>query len=65
MPVIRIPQEHWEEVWYFLTGTGPISRLNDKPIYEVSERQVRLLRKKKLPFEIVHDANGRARRKHA
>jgi len=66
MAIIRIPPQHWEEVWDYLVGTGPISRVSEDTVYYVSDRQVRLLRKKKLPFQLIQAANGSARkRKHA
>lgn len=58
MPTIRIPPKHWGRVWRALVASGPISRLEQEPIYLVSEEQLRLLRRKKLPFEIVPPANG-------
>jgi hypothetical protein len=66
MPTIRIPQEHWGKVWRALVASGPISRISQEPIYLVSERQVHMLRRKKLPFELLPPADGqRARPKHA
>jgi hypothetical protein len=59
MPTIRIPQEHWGKVWRALVAAGPISRLSKEPVYLVTDRQVRLLRRKKLPFELVPPADGR------
>jgi len=65
MPFIRIPEDHWEKVWDFLVGTGPISRVSQEPEYFVSERQVQLLRRKKLPFHLIDGPNGSApKRKH-
>jgi hypothetical protein len=58
MPIIRIPQEHWGKVWRALVASGPISRISREPIYQISERQARLLRRKKLPFQIVSPSNG-------
>lgn len=63
MPTIRIPQEHWGKVWRTLVAAGPISRISQEPIYFVGEEHVRLLRKRKLPFEIVETPNGRKARK--
>jgi hypothetical protein len=57
MPTIRIPQEQWGKVWRALIAAGPISRLSQEPMYLVSDRQVRLLRRKKLPFDLVPPAN--------
>jgi hypothetical protein len=59
VPTIRIPQEHWGKVWRALVASGPISRLSDEPVYQVSDEQLRLLRRKKLPFELVVPANDR------
>jgi hypothetical protein len=58
MPAIRIPEAHWGKVWRALVASGPISRISQEPIYVVSDRQLRLLRRKKLPFELVSSANG-------
>jgi hypothetical protein len=58
MPAIRIPQEHWGKVWRALVASGPISRVSRETVYLVSEEQVRLLRRKKLPFELVPPPNG-------
>ena len=60
MPTIRIPQERWEEVWFALVSSGPISRVSMEPIYLVSDRQVRMLRQKKLPFQVISNSKGRA-----
>lgn len=62
MQAIRIPDEQWGKVWRELIAAGPISCVGPPPVYLVSERQVRLLRRKKLPFEIVALPNGRAAR---
>ncbi len=59
MPAIRIPDAHWGKVWRALVASGPISRISPEPIYLVSEQQVRLLRRKKLPFELVPPPAGR------
>jgi hypothetical protein len=59
MQAIRIPAEQWGKVWRVLVASGPISRLSQEPVYLVSERQIRLLRRKKLPFELVPPADGR------
>jgi hypothetical protein len=53
MPDIRIPHECWGKVWRTLVAAGPISRTSRELIYHVSEVQIALLRKKKLPFELV------------
>ena len=59
MPAIRIPDAHWGQVWRALVASGPISRISQEPVYLVSDRQLRLLRRKKLPFELVPPADGR------
>ena len=56
MPMIRIPKEHWGDVWFALVSSGPISRASEEPIYFVSDKQVRMLRKKKLPFQVVSNS---------
>jgi len=57
---IRIPDARWGEVWRTLVATGAISCIGpEPPIYLVSDRQVRLLRRKKLPFEVVPAPDGR------
>jgi hypothetical protein len=66
MRAIRIPEEHWGLVWRTLVASGPISCIGPEPVYLVSDRQVRLLRRKKLPFEVVPLPDGRqADRNHA
>jgi len=52
MQVIRIPEAQWGIMWRALVASGPIFRINQEPIYLVSDRQVRLLRRKKLPIEL-------------
>jgi hypothetical protein len=59
MPTIRIPQEHWGRVWRTLVASGPISRVSQEPLYLVTEQQLQLLRKKKLPFELASLPDGR------
>jgi hypothetical protein len=58
MKAIRIPADRWGVVWRTLVASGPISRLGSEPIYLVTDQQIRLLRRKKLPFELVSEANG-------
>lgn len=58
MPVIRIPHEHWGKVWRALVAAGPVSRMSQELIYHVNEQQLGLLRKKKLPFELISLSNG-------
>jgi hypothetical protein len=57
MPTIRISQEHWGKVWRALVASGPISRVSEERVYQVSDKQLRLLRRKKLPFELVLNTN--------
>jgi hypothetical protein len=40
-------------------ASGPISRVSEEPVYIVTEDQVRLLRRKKLPFELLVPPNNR------
>lgn len=66
MQAIRIPDEHWGKVWRALVASGPTSCIGPERIYVVSDQQVRMLRRKKLPFEIVSLPDGRkATRNHA
>lgn len=66
MPAIRIPDAQWGKVWRTLVAAGPFSCLGEEPIYLVSDRQVRLVRHKKLPFEVVPPPDGRKEsRNHA
>jgi hypothetical protein len=60
MPRIRIPPEHWGKVWRTLVASGPVSRLSREPVYFVTDHQMRLLRRKKLPFELLVPPDGRA-----
>lgn len=56
---IRIPEEHLGKVWLALVNAGPLSRISEEPIYLVDDRQLRMLRKTKLPFELLSPSNGR------
>ena len=56
---IRIPDEHWGKVWRALVASGPTSCVGPPPVYLVTDSQLRMLRRKKLPFEIVPLPNGR------
>jgi hypothetical protein len=58
MQAIRIPPEKWGKVWRVLVASGPITRPSQEPVYLVSDRQIRLLRRKRLPFEFVPVADG-------
>jgi hypothetical protein len=60
---IRIPDEHWGKVWFALLGAGPVSRVSQELIYVIDDQQLRLLRRKKLPFELLAPPNGSARDK--
>ena len=59
MPFIRIPEAQWGKVWRALVASGPISRISQELIYSVSDQQIRLLRRKKLPFEVVPPPDGK------
>jgi hypothetical protein len=63
--IIRIPDAHWGEVWRTLVAAGPVSCIGQEPIYVVTDRQLRLLRRKKLPFEIVPPNGAKADPDHA
>ena len=54
MPRIRIPKEHWGEVWMALAGVGSISLISEEPIYIVSKKHIDVLKEKNLPFEFVN-----------
>jgi hypothetical protein len=56
---IRIPDEHWGKVWRALIAVGPLSCIGPERTYLVNDRQLRMLRRKKLPFEIVPLPDGR------
>jgi len=53
MPRIRIPKEHWSEVWMALVGVGSISLISEEPIYIVSKKHIEVLKEKNLPFEVL------------
>jgi hypothetical protein len=55
---IRIPEAQWGKVWRILVASGPISCIGPEPIYLVSARQVRLLRRKNLPFKVASPPDG-------
>jgi hypothetical protein len=60
MHTIRIPPEQWGQVWRALVAAGPVSRVSAEPVYVVTDEQLRLLRRKKLRFELLEPPNGRA-----
>ena len=60
MPALRIPADQWSKVWRALVASGPVSRISQEPIYLVSDQQIRLLRRKHLPFELVPPPDRRA-----
>lgn len=60
MHTIRIPPEHWGKVWRALVAAGPVSRISAEPVYLVTDQQLRMLRRKKLRFELLTPPNGRA-----
>ncbi len=45
MPRIRIPKEHWNEVWIALVEVGAISRVSVEPIYLVSKKHIDIFQK--------------------
>jgi hypothetical protein len=65
MQAIRIPDDQWGKIWRLLVASGPVFCTGPEPVYVVTNRQVRLLRRKKLPFEVVALPNGsKASRNH-
>jgi hypothetical protein len=60
MVKIRIPREHWGRVWRVLLAAGPVSRIDQDTHYLVSEEQVRILKRNRLPFEVLTAPNGQA-----
>jgi hypothetical protein len=58
MHKIRIPIENWGPIWRALVAAGPVTRVSEEPIYLVTDRQLRLLRKKKMSFEELPLSNG-------
>jgi hypothetical protein len=60
MPRIRIPTDNWGQVWRALVSSGPVSRVSADHEYIVTDQQLRLLRRKKLPFEMLPPPNGKA-----
>ena len=59
-------QRYLGEVWFALLDVGPISRITHDRVYAVSDKHVRMLRRKKLPFELVETPNGpMPRKRHA
>jgi hypothetical protein len=54
----------WGKVWRALVASGPISRVSQEPVYIVSDRQVRLLSRKKLLFELLETLNGHSPNPH-
>ena len=66
MQAIRIPVEQWGKVWRTLIAAGPLSCIGPERIYIIDDRQLRLLRRKKLPYELVPLPNGpKAKRNNA
>lgn len=55
---IRIPMEQWGKVWRALVEAGPVYRTSQEPIYVIDDLQLRMLRRKKLPFELLAPPNG-------
>ena len=59
MLAIRIPDEQWGKVWRALVASGPISCVSPERVYLISERQVRMLRRRKLPFVCIDNPSFR------
>ncbi len=59
---IRIPEKSWGDVWFALVKVGPVSRIRQDYVYLIDDKQLRMLRRKKLPFELLDPPNGRARK---
>ena len=56
MPLIRIREKNWEEVWPALLDVGPFSRVEKDYVYDVSDEHVEMLRRRKLPFEQLNSS---------
>jgi hypothetical protein len=55
-----IPREHWGQVWRALVAVGSVSRVSAEPVYVVTDEQLRLLRRKRLRFELLEPPNDKA-----
>jgi hypothetical protein len=55
---IRVRPENWGPDWRALVAAGPVSRLSDEPVYSITDRQLRLLRRMKLAFDLLPTLNG-------
>ncbi len=58
MTKIRTAPGNWGRVWRALVAAAPVARISEEPIYLVTDDQVRLRRRKKLPFELMAPPNG-------
>jgi len=45
-------------IWRALVAAGPVARISEEPICLVTDDQIGLLRRKKLPFELMAPPNG-------
>ena len=57
MPVIKLPETDWGEVWRLLIQEGGTTRISKDHVYIVSGRQIELLQDKQLPFEVVDESD--------
>jgi len=55
MPLIRLPKDDWGKTWRLLIAEGGTTRTSKDHIYMVSDRQLKLLQEKQLPFEVLDD----------
>ena len=55
MPVIKLPKEQWGKAWRLLIQEGETTRISKEHVYLVSNRQMKLLQEKQLPFEVLRD----------
>lgn len=61
MPVIKLPEEHWGKAWRLLIQEGGTTRTSKEHVYIVSDRQIKLLLEKQLPFEVLDDQSHSVR----
>lgn len=59
---IRIPKTNWGRVWRTLVAAGPLTCVKDESlnelVYFITDRQLKLLRRKKLSFDLLGVING-------
>ena len=60
MPLIKLPKENWGKAWRLLIQEGGTTRTSKNHVYLVSNRQMKLLQEKQLPFEVLDDKDGDA-----